>query len=63
MPEKDRSFNKKIRVTYSEPNLNENPSPLTDELQMSCIVDKKGDPNEESNAVSSDKVSQEESFT
>lgn len=42
MPGKnDRSFNKKIRVTYSEPNLATDNSGLNEELQMSCIVDKK----------------------
>ena len=60
IPEKaDRSFNKKIRMIYSEPNLIENTSPLSEELQMSCIVDKKTDNLEESNAVNSDKVSQQ----
>ena len=50
-------------MIYSEPNLIDNSSALTEELQMSCIVDKKGDSQEESNAISSDKVSQEESFS
>jgi hypothetical protein len=37
---------------------------MNEDLQMSCIVDKKGESQEESNAVnSSDKFSQEESFT
>lgn len=58
----DRSFNKKIKMTYSEPNLNltEPSSPLNEELQMSCI-ERKIDTQEDNTINNSDKVSQEES--
>lgn len=58
IPEKaDRSFNKKIRMTYSEPYLVDANSTINEELQMSCI-EKKID-NQENTINNSDKVSQE----